>query len=94
MRPATHEVAWAWASGLIEFGAKEPRGALPIARGRRARLRAVVSDVARHAHDGRSLLVPGVPEAPSRAAAVDALIYFQKQVIGRLHRPATKASAA
>ena len=71
--------AYAWASGLIEFGPSVPSGALPIIRGGR-RAMDLVRVRARHAYDGESLLVPGVPEADSEAAAVDALTAFCRLV--------------
>lgn len=81
---AAREVAWAWRTGVIEFGAAEPDGALPIARGPGKKLRAVVEALARHAYDGKTLLVPGIPEAANSNAAVDALLAFQAQVLRRL----------
>lgn len=69
--------AYCWASGVIQFGSRTPQGALPIARSRRHRaLREFVEAMARHAHDGVTLLVPGVPEAADQAAGVDALGAF------------------
>lgn len=65
--------AYCWASGQIEFGARIPEGALPIARGRARKVRAFIEGVARHAYDGETLLVPGIPEAPDQSVALDAL---------------------
>lgn len=78
--------AFCWASGLIEFGQRTPAGAIPIARGPAKVLREFVGGVARHGYKahrvgGRMqkipgserLLVPGVPEASTDTAAVDAL---------------------
>lgn len=75
MRP---QVAWCWASGLIEFGDALPAnkadgGAIEIAKGPRAFLKTVVSVLARHGYDKGVLLVPGVPEAEDEQAAEDAL---------------------
>lgn len=74
MRP---QVAWCWASGLIEFGTSTPTGAMPIARGPKSFLKAVVSTRARRGQGDSTgkLLVPGVPEAAGQsegAAALDA----------------------
>ena len=73
--------AWAWANGLIGMGEKPPAqesdgsGCIVFAKGPRVDLEALVGVWARHgkcASAGR-LLVPGVPEAENRIAAVDAL---------------------
>lgn len=78
MRP---QVAWCWASGLIEIAADLPgegpngSGAIEIARGPKAFLKGALAVLARHgrgASDGL-LLVPGVPEAESQKAKADAL---------------------
>jgi len=70
--------AFCWAGGQIEFGRRIPDGALPIMRGAESIVRETMSVAARHAYDGVTLLVPGVPEAPNQMAAVDALIRFRK----------------
>lgn len=68
--------AWAWQSGLIEFGREVPAGAIRVATGMDVPLRHLVGAVARHGKgkgEGQ-LLVPGVPEAETEKAKVDALI--------------------
>jgi len=78
MRP---QVAWCWASGLIEIGDTPPddkadgSGAIVIADGPKSFLQGVVSVKARHGQGASAgkLLVPGVPEAESEQAAADAL---------------------
>lgn len=65
--------AYCYASGQIEFGRRVPDGALPIARGPSKKLRAFVEVRARHAYDGVTLLVPGVPEARNEWVALKAL---------------------
>lgn len=65
--------AYCWASGQIDFGRRIPDGALPIARGRAKAVRDYVEVRARHAYDGHTLLVPGIPEAPNQTVALDAL---------------------
>lgn len=72
--------AYCDASGLIAFGPSVPEWALPIARGPLNTLRERVEVVARHAYDGHSLLVPGVPEAEDQMQAVEALIAFRKWI--------------
>jgi hypothetical protein len=69
-------VAYAWASGLIEFGRKCPDGALPIMRGKRSEIEPIVSAKARHSYERGVLLVPGVPEADTPEEAVDAFTRF------------------
>lgn len=68
--------AFAWSSGRIEFGQRVPKGALPIASGKAKKVRSIITATARHAYDGKTLLVPGVPEAENEDAALDALIAF------------------
>ena len=80
----TPQVAWCWASGLIEIGdamppdAPDGGGAIPIATGPKYALKGRISAVARHgigASAGK-LLVPGVPEAEGMRAKGDALSAF------------------
>lgn len=77
----TPQVAWCWASGVIEVGDQEPAdqvdgsGPIVIARGPKYALRSQLDVLARHARgkgDGL-LLVPGVPEADTQRHAGDAL---------------------
>lgn len=81
--------AYCWAGGLIEFGKRVPKGAIPIAYGPDLKLRTFIDTVARHGYrtqivKGRPtkipgtecLLVPGVPEAPNKFDAVEALGAF------------------
>lgn len=71
--------AFCYASGEIGFGTKLPSGALPIATGdNKTVLRDWIEGVARHAYDGKTLLVPGIPEAPDQSHALDALKRFTK----------------
>ena len=68
--------AWAWQSGLIEFGREVPEGALKFATGMDAKLRDLVGGLARNGQ-GKSagkLLVPGVPEADNERQQIDAFI--------------------
>lgn len=75
------QVAWCWASGLIEIGDEMPAdsddgsGAIPVAAGPKAFLKGALDAVARHGYGASSgkLLVPGVPEASSQKEACDAL---------------------
>jgi len=78
MRP---QVAWCWASGLIEIGDTPPddkadgSGAIVIANGPKSSLEVTLSVKARHGQGASAgkLLIPGVPEAESKRAAADAL---------------------
>lgn len=72
--------AYCYASGEICFGRSLPEGALPIARGPAKALRQRMEVVARHAYDGKTLLVPGVPEAANQIEAVDALLRFREWI--------------
>lgn len=80
----SEQVAWCWASGLIEIGGELPAdsedggGAIEIARGPKYALKSRMRVVARHgigASEG-CLLVPGVPEAEGQRAKADALAAF------------------
>jgi hypothetical protein len=70
-------IAYCWASGQIEIGTSLPKGALPILKDTsKRRLTAEMRVSARHAYDGKTLLVPGVPEAPNQKVALAALCSF------------------
>lgn len=71
-------VAYCWANGVIGFGRKVPDGALEIARGPSKALRRWIAGVSRLAYDNKTLLVPGVPEAPNQRSACTALLSFLK----------------
>lgn len=48
------------------------------------RFKDVVSVNARHAYDGVTLLVPGIPEACNDEKAMDALLYFRRLIEMRM----------
>lgn len=73
-------VAYAWASGLIEFGQNCPDGALPVLFGKEQQVRERVDVLARHSRTSDALLVPGVPEAQSQDEAMQALTRFVKEL--------------
>jgi hypothetical protein len=92
--------AYCYASGLIGFGSKIPKGAIVIARGPAKELRDFIDGVARHGYSTRmvrgrrtkipgteTLLVPGIPEAPNQAVGIDALEIWLGW-IGTHQRPA------
>lgn len=70
--------AYCFRSGEIEIATSKhtvPAGAIPFATSRKsvAKLLDSISVKARHARDGKTLLVPGIPEAKNDAAALSAL---------------------
>ncbi|EPD44433.1 MULTISPECIES: hypothetical protein [Delftia] len=72
----TPQVAWCWASGLIEIGSELPSpDAIEIARGPKYALETAISVAARHGKGAgvSQMLVPGVPEAPDQATGLRAL---------------------
>lgn len=62
--------------GVIKFGRSVPDGQLLVASAPAKFLRDEITASARHAYDGKTLLVPGVPEAETEDEALDALIRF------------------
>lgn len=72
--------AYCYPSGLIEFGTAIPKGAKVIARGPEKELRDFMAVKARCYGHGRSLLVPGVPEADNQIAADNALRSWTKWI--------------
>ena len=82
--------AYCWRGGVIEFGRRIPDGALPVDHGTERSVRRRVEVLARHAYDGKTLLVPGIPEAEDDDEALKAYERF-KGVLDRkranLRRP-------
>lgn len=85
--------AYCWRGGVIEFGRRVPKGARPIIEGRGRKVREHVEVCARHAHDGKTLLVPGIPEAPDDEAALFALNAFGAWVRKTFPRTEPKGGA-
>lgn len=79
-------VAFVYRSGEIGFGDQVAEGCLAIAQGDAMRLRTAVQAVARHAYDGQTLLVPGVPEADDDNDALNAVHAFCRRVHQRMRR--------
>ncbi|CCV46702.1 host nuclease inhibitor protein [Yersinia enterocolitica] len=73
-------IAYAWASGLIEFGKILPNGALPVIKGLEKAVHESIEINARHSRINEQLFVPGVPEANDQREGCDALIYFTQRV--------------
>lgn len=67
-------LAFCWANGVVEFGRTLPDGAITMASGPARPLRKCIEATSRLAYDGKTLLVPGIPEAPNQAKAGDALM--------------------
>ena len=74
--------AYCWRSGVLEFGQRIPDGALPVDHGTERSVRRRVEVLARHAYDGQTLLVPGIPEAQDDDEALSAYERF-KRVLDR-----------
>lgn len=76
------QIAWCWASGLIETGNEDalPEGAILIASGAKAYLTGTISALARIGRgvDEGKFLVPGVPELDDQKAKGDALAKWLK----------------
>lgn len=72
-----------WRSGEVEvvdrLGEDQP-GVIVLATGERDELTDVLSSRARHASDGKTLLVPGLPEAQDSDQAVEAAARFREQL--------------
>jgi hypothetical protein len=86
-------VAYCYRPGRIRFGQRCPKGAIVIATGPRRLLREAIEPLARLAYDGRSLLVPGVPEADDERAAALALALFRTRLRVSVQRRREKAVA-
>lgn len=80
-----NKTAYCYASGQIKIGTKVPVGALPIISGPENKLRAVIQGTARLARDNKTLLVPGIPEAPNQEEALNALFAYIGWIEPRMH---------
>ncbi len=71
-------VAFCYRSGQIGFAENGaiPDGALMLTRGSRETVETIVSALARHAYDNKTLLVPGIPEAENDEQAFKAMMTF------------------
>lgn len=69
-------IAYSWATGLIQFGFRIPNGAIGFATGDPSIVRKIVGGTARLSKVDSNLLVPGVPEAATPAAALDAMVAY------------------
>jgi len=73
-----------WRSGEVLVSRRVPKGAIRIVTGHGKRLRRILVACARHAYDGRTLLVPGMPEADNDLAAIAAVKAFEAMLLKRL----------
>ncbi|MDO8414167.1 MAG: host nuclease inhibitor protein [Gallionellaceae bacterium] len=77
-------IAYCYRSGQIRFGRSLPEGAIKVAEGPSKKLRAMICVTSRHAYDGKTLLVPGIPEAETEKEAEDALRRFLNWIAPRV----------
>ncbi|UNZ49481.1 hypothetical protein [Agrobacterium tumefaciens] len=68
-------------SGETFVSRRVPKGSMKIVTGHGRRLKRVLGVWARHAYDGKRLLVPGVPEAVSDLQALEAIKQFQQLLL-------------
>ena len=76
-----------WRSGEAQIVDRVPKGALNLAYGQRGELEDILGVVARHGHDGITMLVPGVPEASTDAEALEAVSSFRGMIFERMSNP-------
>lgn len=72
--------AYCWRSGHLEFGTKLPSGALPIHKFKQSdtKTREQIEVLCRLSYDGKSHLVPGIPEAADDENAEKAFNFFRE----------------
>lgn len=78
--------AYAWRSGLIQFGRRCPSGALLIAEGPAKFLRPIVEVNATLSYDNKTLRVGNVASADSDEEAYQALQQFRDRVRAQLQK--------
>lgn len=81
-----------WASGMIEIASECPLGALVLASAPEEILAEAIQGSARLAYDGKTWLIPGVPEAAGRNLAVDAASAFAARLSARVAQLQSKRS--
>lgn len=75
-----------WRSGQVVVARRVPRGAMQLVTGHGRRLNRVLGACARQAYDGKTLLVPGVPEAATDLEALEAVRRFKQMLLKLLAR--------
>ena len=86
--------AFVWRNGVIDFGRAVPSGAIAVDYGLAADVRRRVDAESRHAYDGRTLLLPGIPEADTDDEAEVALVAFRQRLEAARRRDRSKRRAA
>lgn len=76
--------AFCWGSGLLQVARDVPEGALHLATGPDEIMLEAISGTARLGYDNQTWIVPGVPEANSTDAALDAVFDFQNHLVKRI----------
>lgn len=79
--------AYCYRSGQIYLQSNKrplPKGAIPL--GSHRHIREALGPLIRWAHNNKTMLIPGVPEADTNEEAYAALIKFEEQVRERLNR--------
>lgn len=71
-------------SGETFVSRRVPKGTMMIVTGHGRRLKRILGVWARHAYDGKRLLVPGVPEATTDLQAMEAVKQFQRLLLTQL----------
>ncbi|WP_320202445.1 host nuclease inhibitor protein [Agrobacterium rosae] len=71
-------------SGEAFVSRRVPKGSMKIVTGHGRRLRRILSVCARQAYDGKTLLVPGLPEAEGDLQAIEAVKGFEQMLRERL----------
>jgi hypothetical protein len=67
-------------SGEAFVSRRVPKGTIRIVTGHGRRLNRILSVCARHAYDGKTLLVPGLPEADDDKRAIEAVKSFEQML--------------
>lgn len=71
-------------SGEVFVARRVPKGTIKVVAGHGKRLKRVLLVEARHAYDGSTLLVPGVPEAQTDLQAMFAVKAFEQRLLKAL----------
>jgi hypothetical protein len=72
--------AYCFRSGHVEFGNSVPKGAIAVSKGTGKAWQSRIKALCRTSYDGKSHLIPGLLEAKTTEAALDALSRFQEWV--------------
>jgi len=87
-------IAYCFASGHIQFGTHVPDGAIGIASGDRKKVLENIGETAQLSRvNNETLLVPGMPEAPSQRDGLTALARYIQE-LGKRNEPGFRAMGA